>query len=419
MPIILIEKSFIRSKKMHKANKYSLSGIGIAFLAIALFCGNNFISAAIASFNLAGLPRELRLGIDAGLISQDQCNRQYLNRNSSRQAFADRLGILLEQVGLIEVSDRKSLEKAGIFSCAGSTLSRKEAVESMARICLLLAGKEQIKLPEEKAVNYRDFRIAEKYSQAIAFLQKRFVVRGYPDGHLGASKKLSNRESVYFLYRLYETIAAEMMAKQPAAGIRFVDISLNHPVMNSIRTLTQAGAFNKLMLKPAFDGEAHILTRELSEMIEGILENNQQEIDQVRLKTILPGNASLTRSQLAMALEYLLTGAELPEPKEKISYIDVKADSAEFAALTRLAAAEIRLGYQTNYFRGQEKVTWFEAVSAVATAIKSSLKIAPASKNTQTEKLAQKEDIDALIALIKAKKARVRQILEYKRPYQR
>ncbi len=404
---------------MNEANKYSLSGIGIAFLAIALFCGNNFISAAIAGFNLAGLPRELRLGIDSGLISTDQCNRQYLNRNSTRRAFADRLGILLEQVGMVEVSETRSLEKTGIFSCAGSTLTRKEAVETMARICILLDGKKQIKLPEEKAVNYRDFRIPEKYASAIAFLQKRYVVRGYPDGHLGANKKLSNRESVYFLYRLYETIAAEMMARQSATGIRFVDISLNHPVMDSIRTLTQAGAFNKLILKPAFDGEAHILTNEFGEMLEGIFENSHREIDQVRLKAILPGSAALTRSQLAIALEYLLSGTEISATTEKIAYQDVKADSAEYAALTRLAAARIRLGYQTNYFRGQERVTWFEAVSAVAAAIKSSLEIAPASTTSKPERLAQKADIDALIALIKAKKAKVRQILEYKRPYQR
>lgn len=406
---------------MTEANKYSILGIVVACLAIAVFSGSNFISAAIAGFNLAGMPRELRLGIDTGLISQSECTRRQLNRLTSKGSFADRLNIMLEQVGMVELSERKGLESSGIFSAKpeNARLSRKEAFAAMARICLHLSDKGLIKLPETKAVNYRDYKIPEKYLGAAAFLQNRFVVRGYPDGSLGAGKSLTNREAVYFIYRLYETIAADMMANQPATGIRFVDISLSHPVMNSIKLLTDAGAFNKILLKPAFDGESHISAGELSDMLEGIFTHSNQTVDQIRLKTILPANSLVSRNQLALALEYLLGSSSLSESKTEIAYSDVKSESPEYAALVKLAAADIRLGYQSNYFRGNEKVTWFEAVSALAGTVKASAAISPATAKVEPQRLAQKSDIDALIALIKAKKAKVRQILEYKRPYQR
>lgn len=406
---------------MTEANKYSILGIVVACLAIAVFSGSNFISAAIAGFNLAGLPRELRLGIDTGLISQSECTRQKLNRITSKGSFADRLSIMLEQVGMVELSERKGLESSGIFAAKpeNARLSRKDAFAAMARICMHLGDKGLIKLPETKAVNYRDYKIPEKYQGAAAFLQKRFVVRGYPDGSLGAGKSLSNREAVYFIYRLYETIAADMMANQPATGIRFVDISLSHPVMNSIKLLTDAGAFNKILLKPAFDGESHITTSELSDMLEGIFAHSNQTVDQIRLKTILPANSFVSRNQLALALEYLLGSSSLSESKTEIVYRDVKSESPEYAALVKLAAADIRLGYQSNYFRGSERVTWFETVSALADTVKASEAISPAAAKVEPQRLAQKSDIDALIALIKAKKAKVRQILDNKKPYQR
>lgn len=406
---------------MTEANRYSILGIIAAFLAIAVFSGSNFISAAIANFNLAGLPRELRLGIDAGLISTRECGQRNLNRRISRDDFAAKLSILVEQVGVTELAGKKELESSGIFSYQpqSARISRRQAFETMARICLYFDDKGLIKLPEEKAINYRDYVIPQKYMKAAAFLQKRFVVRGYPDRSLGAGKSLSNREAVYFLYRLYETVAADMMSRQPAEGIRFVDVSLSHPIMNSIKILTRAGAFNRIMLKPAFDGEAHMKTGELAEMLEGIFAGSQRQIDQVRLKTILPPNMSLKRSQLALALEYLLGDSEEITDPATTEYRDVKIDSPEYSALQRLSAIKVKLGYQTRYFKGSEKVTWFEAVSALAATLKASAANVRAIEPVEPDRLAQKSDIQNLIALIKAKKAKVRMILETRKEYRR
>ena len=407
---------------MIEANRYSLSGIVAAILLVAFFSGNNLITRVIAGFNLAELPRELRLGIDSGLVSREECRKSRLNATCNRNNYAAKLTILLEQIGMIELADIKELAKSGIFSVKSpkTRLTRGEAIESMARICLYIADKELISLPVEKATNYRDYAVPQKYSSAVSFMQKRFIIRGYPDGRLGVGRNLTNREAAFFLYRLYETIATDMMTKQPQTGIRFIDISLSHPAMESINLLTQAGAFDKLPLKPAFDGDSQISNSEISEMIEGIFAKSGQNIDQVRLKSILSPNSTMTRRQLALCLEYLLTLSpkNSEEIDNKISYIDVDSASVEFAALKKLDFFNIKLGYQNERFKGNENITWFETISALGKTLKAIGQI-QVKKEKSNDRLAQKSDIDELIALIKAKKAKIRQIIDFKKSYER
>lgn len=412
---------------MKAANRYSILGIAFALLTIGVFSSNGFFSIAMAGLNLARLPRELRLGLDSGLITPSQCSARSLRARCTKGEFGRKLGLLINQVGATEDSTLKGLAKLGIFNAFPSKgrLRRKEALEAMSRVCLLLSMKGTIKLPDGSAVNYKDYSIPAKYSSALNYMQKKFVVRGYPNGSLGANKRLTNREAVYFIYRLYEAISADMMANKKNSGIRFVDVSLSHPVMASIKTLTRAGAFDKVMLKPAFDGESNISTKELSEMAEGILARAKSQIDQIRIRTIFagePGQEKVNRSQLALVLEYLLgTPASTKESHHEINYTDIKKDSVEYEALKKLGGQGIWLGYHSGKFNSSESVTWYETVSAIEKVLKHSQHLTSSLEEKETEngRLAQKSDIDSFIALIKAKKARIRQILDRKRTYRR
>ncbi len=401
---------------MSEANRYSIIGIFSAVLVFAIFAGNNLIASVFASFSPATLPRELRLGIDAGLIEPESCNKKNLNSTCTRSSFAKKLSTVIEQIGLAELSELKALENAGIMEKSKKkTFTRKQAVEAMLRTTMLLNDKGLIKISGGKISNYRDYRVPEKYSNAMAMLQQKFVVRGYPDGMIGAERRLTNREAVYFLYRLYEMAATEMMANQSDKGIRFIDLALNHPIMDSIKILTDAGAFDKIQLKPTFDGDALVSVSEMTGMIEGIMGRNQQTIDQIRLKTIFATEKQVNRGQLALLLEYLIPVSELPDSGETLTYLDVKPSCPEFNALKKLQTLDVMLGYEKN-LRAGEKVTWFEAVSAMAKVL--SLK-ADAVAQVKPDRLAEKSDIEALVAVIKEKKARVRQILDYKKPYSR
>ncbi|MEW6711102.1 MAG: hypothetical protein AB1403_14840 [Candidatus Riflebacteria bacterium] len=401
---------------MSEANRYSIIGILSAFLIFAIFAGNNLIASVFASFSLATLPRELRLGIEAGLIESESCHKKHLNSSCTRNSFAEKLSTVIEQIGLADLAELKALENAGIVEKSKKkTFTRKQAIEALLRTTMLLGDKGLIKISGDKPVNYRDYRIPEKYGKAMAMLQQKFVIRGYPDGMIGAERGLTNREAVYFLYRLYEMTATEMMANRSEKGIRFIDLALNHPIMDSIKILTDAGAFDKIQLKPAFDGDSQVTVSDMTAMIEGIMGRNQQIIDQIRLKTIFAAENLVNRGQLALALEYLIPVSELVNSDQELAYIDIQPSSPEYNALKKLQSLDVMLGYQ-KLLKASEKVSWFEAISAMAKVL--SLKV-DAVVEAKPDRLAEKSDIEALVAIIKAKKARVRQILDYKKPYSR
>ncbi|GAB4269668.1 MAG: hypothetical protein Kow0029_05820 [Candidatus Rifleibacteriota bacterium] len=407
---------------MTEANRYFILGILIAVVSISAVSSNSWLSSAIAGLQLASLPRELRLAIDAGLIEQHECSKAFLNARCSRAEFGRKLGFMIMMTGAQPEVNLKSLAKTGIFKAYPATgkIRRKEAIEAMARACMFLSMKKLINLPEEKAVSYRDYNVPEKYTAAVSYLQKKYIVRGYPDGKLGANRLMTNREAIYFTYRLYEAVAADLMCNSENKGIRFVDIPLNHPIMDSIEKLTQAGAFDKVLLKPSFDGMSNISTLELAEILEGIFNHAEASDDPIRIKTIFSGEPSLksvSRSQLALVLEYVLSLSESADKdfEGEDFYKDVSKDAVEFEALKKLAANGIWLGYQNKMFCGNEAVTWFEAVTALAKVVERQLK----KTENNPDRLAKKEDMENLIALIKAKKAKIQKILDQKRQYKR
>jgi hypothetical protein len=406
---------------MTQANKYRLSGTLFALFCFVIFGGNSIFSKVIAGLRIATLPRELRLGIDTGLISLSDCNRRYLNSACRTETFNQKLGIMLEQIGALEDTDADNLAKAGIINSFSGRISRKATVETLARTTIFLAHKRLIKLPLEDATTYRDYRIPAKYSQAIKYMQQKFVVRGYSNRSLGAGKNLTNREAIFFIYRLYESVAAEMMSKHNSEGIRFVDIPLSHPIMNSIDMLTQVGAFDKVMLKPAFDGDSNITKQELNDIIEGIFERNNLELDEIRIKTIFAEETSpvVNRKQLAMILEYLLSFSNTTSSYTRsLSYNDISMDSAEYQTLKNLAKAGIKLGYNNGLFKGSEKVTWFETIKTIAEIMKN-FRGGNKQANVEPDRLATRDDILRFTDILKAKQARIRSILNRKRPYKR
>jgi len=398
---------------MLKSNRCFLLGVITASFLLTIFAGNHLFQMVIAGDN-GSLPRELRLGAELGLIGQTQLTRARLNRSVSQLDFGEKLSMSLELLGF-EHTGIKNLISHGLLPARGlqNQMTRKDALETLARTCAALKDAGLINLADNDARNYSDYRIPEKYRHAVTYLQKKYVVRGFPDGSMGSSRKLSLREAVFFVYRFYEAVAADLMGSRENQGISFVDMPLSHPVMGAVKNLTAAGAFDKIILRPSFDGESFITVTDLTEILNGIFAKAGKESDQIRLKTIFADtNASSfgQRRQLALVLEYLLdTFAKDRLNASKINYKDVSIEQPEFESLVKLAGCGLTMGYCDGRFAGTESLTWFETVNLLDAVIKYSAIVA--EPPTRKNRLAVKSDIENLKTLLRAKREKIRQIL--------
>ena len=404
---------------MKQADNYFLTGALLAMLIIAVLGGNGLINMVLASGEHGHLPRELRLGCEIGLVSSQQLKTATLNRKITSAHFAENLAMVMMLLGAQESADARELSRTGIVAGrAGSgNVSRSTALETLARATLMLAEKDFISLSDGKAANYRDYKVADKYTRAIAWLQSKYIVRGYPDGTIGKNKRLSLREAIFFLYRFYEAVSSEMMGKRPAEKLSFIDIPLSHPIMETIENLTQSGAFDKLILRPSFDGDSYVTVSDLTEMLNGVFARANKEVDQIRIKTIFADNRSDSfsrRRHLALALEYVLDSLARDRlVAQKTNYRDVTIEQPEFEALIKLAGCGLTLGYNDGRFAGNESVTWYETAKLLNEVLKFASISAPVEE--KKDRLAVKSDIEEFKALIRAKKEKIHQILNTNR----
>ncbi len=404
---------------MKQANNYFVTGAVLAALTIALLGGNSLIKMVFASNGHGRLPREIRLGCELGLISQQQLKTSTLNRRINSADFSQKLALAMMLLGAQESENARELLNLGVIEGRPGTggMSRAATLETLARATILLSEKNMISLDAIKANNYRDYRVAEKYTKAIAWLQNKYIVRGYPDGSLGKNRNLSLREAVFFLHRFYEAASSEMMGKRPTEKLSFIDIPLSHPIMQSIENLTQAGAFDKLILRPSFDGNSFVSTSDLIEILNGIFARAGNETDEIRIKTIFADNEPTSFSQrrhLALLLEYILDSfAKDRLVAQKTEYSDVGMEQPEFESLIKLAGCGLTLGYGNGRFAGNENISWYETVRLLDEVLKF-VSITAAPEKT-TDRLAVKSDIEALKALLRAKKERIHAILNAKR----
>lgn len=399
---------------MAKLNGYYYSGLLAAVLVVAVFAGNGVFQSLWAD-STGNLPREVRLSLDLGLLTLAQTNSRALNKNISRQSFAEKLATALDLLGHPEATD-KNLVKIGIVTTGNKAFSRGEALETLARACMSLKANKMIDFSEAATTDYRDYRISEKYRAAVSYLQRKYVVRGYPNGTFGSKNRLTMKEAVLFIYRFYESVSADLMGARELDGISFIDLPLNHPIMGAIKNLTVSGAFDKIILRPSFDGNSFISATDINDMINGLFNRAGKEIDQIRLQSILAGNDAGTvtnRRQLALILEYILDSfARDRLNANKINYKDISIENPEYEALIKLAGCGLTLGYGDGRFAANDDVTWFEAVNLInEVIIYSKVVDVPVNK---PDKLAEKSDIENLKALLRAKREKIRTILRVK-----
>lgn len=398
---------------MIKANRHSIAGVLLAVFCVSVLAGTGILGPIFAN-GLGKSPRELRLGSEIGLILPSQCVDTYLNKSITKKAFIEKLAIVLDVLGISDCLPETVIQ-TGIVNSKNlnSTMTRKEAVETMARAAMFLNSKQLFSFTPMKPTNFKDYKIPEKYKDIMGYFQNKFVVRGISNNTFGSNKKLTNREAVYFLFRMYESIASDMMAHKSPEGINFIDISVDHPVMESIKNLTAAGAFDRAILRPSFDGNSYLSIEDLSEIVGGIFDRSGKECDTLRLQSIFSDDTGsfTNRREMVLVLEMLLdTLAPERMVAGKLPYSDVTYENPEHQALIKLAGFNIKPGYSNGIFAAEELVTWFEAVNLLDEVLKYA-GVTNSVKKDNLDAPATKEDFERLKNILIMKHAKLRQIL--------
>ncbi|HEY9071447.1 MAG TPA: S-layer homology domain-containing protein [Candidatus Ozemobacteraceae bacterium] len=399
---------------MQKRTRHFVLGSLAAVLMTASMTELPVLEAISYSASYSRLSPELRLGVDIGILDAAELDGSSLNAPIHRRSFSVLLKRVLQMIGAPAGSELSDLRKAGIFdpSPAGRSVQRKAALEALARCTMHLADNGFITLDAKPVADFTDYRIPEKYRDAISYMRSANIVRGYPDGRFGASRALTKKEAVYLLYRYYEQVAGTMMIRQKADGPRFVDLPLDHPAMTSLKLIDKAGGFDQMKFGMSFDGYSPLQAKDAAAIVESILKKHERSAEADQVKTILAGRSAsqnITRSDLARLLGHLVKAfpARLGTSAGSFTYTDVEAGTPDAEALSALGEKGLFLGYPNGSFRGDEIVTRYETVGTFQAVLTTLQLVTPDAE----DQLAGKSDFEAFAALLKAKRARVQSIL--------
>lgn len=395
---------------MKETRVYFWLGVAVASLFTIVVTQTAAVEAISRSFLLGKLPRELRLGIDLGILSQKEVESRGLDTPISRGAFADKLQKTLLSLGLNTLTSRKAVANAGIFEPSPSrpSLSRRQALEGLSRAVIHLAAQSLITLDEGATVSFADFKPDQKYGPALRWLQEKSILQGYPDGTIKGSRAITTRETVYLLYRLYESISKSRMLQQSGDNLMFMDLPLDDPILPALKELAEAGAFTHTGIRPTFSGNAPVVWADMVLMLKGILEKQGVKSDDFFADATSKGHAQRQHMAMALATFYKYLGTSLQASPGQARFHDVKPNSQLQKFLDTLAAKDLHLGYPNGRFAPAEFVTWYEWVGVAKAAMERVDIIRPI---IQKSNYASREDFERFAAVLQAKRLRVRQIL--------
>jgi len=398
------------------------AGATIAILLAAVVSDLVSLEAISRTLAVAKLPPELRMAYDLGIIDPGDIRWRTLDVPIQKREFALLLRNACQLLGFPAGSSLKNLAASGIFDNPNSekVISRKRALETLCRAVLAFADFGMVSLGKTDSEGFSDYRPPEKYQSALAYLMEKGVARGYGDGYFGVGRALSKREAAYLVFRLYEQVSAGLMKKKEGE-ITFVDLPSDHVAMNTIRFLAKCGAFDKIRFRPSFDGNRALSLGDCLGIVSGIIEKNKLSEGLSKLPAVWRGmdpRTPTTRGLFAMILEILVSSSEPSEGVHPVEYIyhDVVIGSAEEKALSALARFGIVIGYPNGILRGNEYLSWFEAIGVIEAVVKS-IKIpheASLDESSQGDQLLKKSEFEDFVKVVKEKKERIRSILKQK-----
>lgn len=420
--------------------KEFLAGVLMATMAVA--AGTELTSSYAISSKFSS---EVEFSQSIGLFDSEHLNGSTLRSNIAEIAFYRGLNLVLTDKGIVDTYNIKNLEETGITSTASpmNSITRQKAAETILRAMMRAQSNGMIDVPNaDTKVAFKDWNPDAKYQNILAYAVKNNIIKGAGGNKFKPDKKLSVKEALIFLRRLYEMevtpakkvdtgINQLLLAKgeraifiEPDLSKFFNDISDNNAMSDKLKKLINAGAFDYTQLNHEISLTRSISTQDMALVCKGMLTKtgNQKLISNI--DTICSGQKTVTRDTLAKIGAVMTTTYPHKEFNIIATYKDVEAGSPTDAALRELSKSGIRMGYADSNFKGAEKVSRFEAFSLLETIVgenvPTKLKVkatekAAVAKTNKTIKMTDKDEDGLTFAeRIQKRKDQFRQIINHR-----
>ena len=360
------------------------------------------VSAATNITSLYAVERkyssEVEFSQRIGLFDSELLSEKTLKSNIAEIAFYRGLNLILVDKGMVNSFNPNNLEMLGITQTSDpmKSITRQKAAETIMRAMIYAQNNGMIKVPDNiREVSFKDYKPDAKYRKMLSYAIQNGVFKGSNKNNFKPNKKLSVREALVFLRDLYEldvkaakTSVKKEKVTQPAIEKKpaqtqvqpqvktvyiepdltkfFKDIGDSNPMSDTMKKLINAGAFDSVDLNHELSLPKSIKNSDFAGMCKGMIYKTGKtdmisRISEIE-KTLAPGE-SLTRNTAVKMGAVMTDVYPHKEYNVKVNYKDVAANSPEDVALKHVAKSGIKMGYSDGSFKGNEKISRYEAFS--------------------------------------------------------
>ncbi len=385
-------------------NRYFLTGMLAATMGVA---GLFSIDSIQASGNR--LDKEIKFARQIGIYDSTSYSSHMLNRPIAEKAYYRGLSSVLYELGIIESTSMDEMKRLGIMPAETNkkTISRKASVEAIFRAVGFGIDTDLIDKSNEAQTfqPFYDWIIEEKYMPGLAVVIDRGIIKGMPNGRFCPDNNLKTADALVLFKRIYDAFSGKddktvVVAGQPkdetvqAGGL-------------SLERLQKAGAFSQIKCSFDLENDRRIRLQDLNVMLQGILAQAEMPAYITELKYLtrnMNPKKPVSRATLAHLASVMVRALPTQTVDDNNLYADVSPNSGLARSLAFLSKAGIKMGYENNLLKGKELVSASEAVSVIDRILEN-------SQTLRTEKAATRNDFEEFKALIEARKARIRRIL--------
>lgn len=346
-----------------------------------------------------GFSSEVEFSQRIGLFDSERLSEKTLKSNIAEIAFYRGLSLILVDKGIVSSFNPSHLESLGITNTAAPmcSITRQKATETIFRALMFANSRGIISIPNRsKDIEFMDWTPNEKYQDTAVFAIKNNVLKGVGQNVFKPSKKLTVREALILLQRLHEldikqvafdTATEKKMEKtakkkqkadvtipespksktiyiEPEVQKFFKDISVTNPMADTMKKLINAGAFDITSLNHEANLPKSIKVSDFVKICKGMMNKagKPEVCSQVEAAVgSAKADEAISRDTVAMIGSAIVDAYAHKEYNINPNYSDVAADSSTGKALQHIAKAGIRMGYPDGSFKGNEKVSRYEA----------------------------------------------------------
>ena len=365
------------------------------------------VSAATNITSLYAVERkyssEVEFSQRIGLFDSELLSEKTLKSNIAEIAFYRGLNLILVDKGMVNSFNPNNLEMLGITQTVDpmKSITRQRAAETVMRAMMYAQQNGMIKVPDNiREVAFKDYKPEAKYKKMMSYAIQKGVLKGLNKNNFKPNKKLSVREALILLRDLYElnvntsnkvAVSNENVVKpavektpaktqpqtqpqtrtktvyiEPDLSKFFNDVGTSNPLAETMKKLINAGAFDSVDLNHELSLPKSIKNSDFAGICKSMIYKTGKTEMLSRIaeieKTVVPSE-SLTRNTAVKMGSVMTDVYPHKEYNVRVSYKDVAANSPEEAALKNVAKAGIKMGYADGSFKGNEKVSRYEAFS--------------------------------------------------------